>query len=164
MKNKHKFKEKFPAKCPYLNLYAEILRQNAGHFDTYCKYARVTHNLMVGILNGNGDFTNEEKRNLINVYWNTGININCSYLFNNKLSFYDLKKSKHYRKFQLIYNKLEMLIKNPIVQMNFMYKHDYVEFNEYIKQRYVLRADYNKLVYLLNFFELITRKPKIRSR
>lgn len=152
-----------PNNCPYPNLFYEIQLGNAGHFYTYCKYANVTERLMTSILNGKGDFTLEEKRKLINVYWNTGIEISHTYLYNSKLSFYDLKKKKHYHKFAVLYNELNELVTKPIVYTDFRYRNYYTEFSKYIEQRYVCRADYNKLVNLVNIFKLISRKTHARD-
>ncbi len=154
----------YPACSPYPNLCFEIQLKNAGHIDTYCRNANITNNVMTNILNGKDDFSFDEKYGLIRGYWYTGIDISYDYLFNNKLSFYDLKKPKHYHKFLLIYSKLDILIKNPLVRTNFMYRFYYVKLSEYIKQRYVSRAEYNRLVHLLHFCENITNKPKPRNR
>lgn len=148
----------YPARSPYPNLYFEIKLGNAGHIDTYCKYSNITNNVMMCVLNGMNDLSYKEKQGIIQAYNYTGIKIGYSYLFNSNLSFYDLKKPKHYRKFQVIYSRLNELIKSPLVYTHFEYRLNYVKFSEYIKQRYVTRSEYNRLIHLLYFFELITRK------
>jgi len=89
----------------YPNLAAEIYF-HSYHIDTFSSNANISSEILREWMDGNGVISEEEFRNLC-FYFVREDRLSYTYLKRPKLTYYDLKKSKHYHKVLIAYKALE---------------------------------------------------------
>lgn len=152
-------------KCDYPNLAAEIHMHNAGHPITYADHANITLEVLENFLQGNGDITEDEFFRMARLTTSlTNVPYSYDYLLCRTTSYYDLMKTKHYRKFVLAYAAFNKAKSGVMRKFDTIIENKIPPFEEVVQRRIVSRAFFNNILRLTESIEcskqIVEKKPR----